>query len=869
MVKKTILVVEDDAIESMDIQNTLKSFGYNVPYIADDGQKAIKIISKLKPDLLLLDIFLKGDVDGIELASLIEKMDIPIVYLTAHSETQTVKRAKNTNPYAYLIKPYDPEELRNTIELALYKHRLDKKLKKSEESYKDILQNISGIIYKVIFQKKREVIFFNSMHEELTGYSEKELQMGDLSAVEPLILPEDRDMVMNIISDSIKNNEPFMVDYRIRKKDGELRYFRDRGKPAYDDKGNLAFIHGVIFDVTKSKVLAHALKDSEKLSQEVIYGSPIPSFVIDKDHQVTLWNNALEQETGIKAEDVIGTDEHWKAFYTEKRPCLADLLVDEKFDEIHQWYADKYKRSRYVKGGYEATDFFPHLGSKGKWLHFTATLLKDIRGDVFGALETLEDITRRVNAENALKRNLERFRALAESAVDGIITTDIQGRIHYLNKSILTLFGYQEDEIINQPLSILMPKRKRKDYWKTLDKFKKTGKHRLAGRTIETIGRRKDGHEFPFEMSLAMWKSGPDTYFTSIIRDITERKEAGKALKESERLYRLLAENAADMISIHALDGKYTYASPACINIFGYNSSEMVGRAAYEFIHPDDIKIVEEVHQKILDRPETSIVTYRIKHKNGHYVWVESTAQSIYDEESGEIKEIITISRDITERKNSEEKIKQALQEKDVLLREIHHRVKNNMQIISSLMNLQSGYLENPESINVLKESQNRVKSMAMVHELLYQTKNLAEIDFKRYVRSLVSYLIDSYTIKANQITVSMDIDEIYFNIDTAIPCGLIINELISNSLKHAFPSGQKGEVKIELYKLEMGYELRISDNGIGLPDNWKKITRKNLGLQLVENLTKQLNGELQVNTNQTGTSFSIRFHELSYSQRL
>jgi two-component sensor histidine kinase len=214
----------------------------------------------------------------------------------------------------------------------------------------------------------------------------------------------------------------------------------------------------------------------------------------------------------------------------------------------------------------------------------------------------------------------------------------------------------------------------------------------------------------------------------------------------------------------------------------------------------------------------------------------------------------------------TEEKLKNSLAEKETLLREIHHRVKNNMQIISSLLSMETQYVKEEETVNVLKESQNRIRSMAMVHEKLYQSQDLTNINIRDYILSLVSDLFYSYHIQKDQITLVTDVDDIKLNLETAMPCGLIICELVSNSLKYAFPEKQKGKVEIILKLIGETMHLTISDNGIGLPSK-DYLNEETLGLQLVQNLTNQLDGTIKLDLKQ-GTRFEIIFQESDYKTR-
>lgn len=235
-----------------------------------------------------------------------------------------------------------------------------------------------------------------------------------------------------------------------------------------------------------------------------------------------------------------------------------------------------------------------------------------------------------------------------------------------------------------------------------------------------------------------------------------------------------------------------------------------------------------------------------------------------------------TVSDEIAigiQRKLAEQHIEASLVEKEVLLREIHHRVKNNMQVISSLLNFQTRYVNDKQFIEVLNESQNRIKSMALIHEKLYRSSDLSNIDFNDYINSLAGDLFKFYGSDSGRIALNIDIDKFAFEIDTAIPLGLLVNELLTNSLKHAFPDGRRGEINITLRKKEtdgtVNHELIVGDNGVGIPDDFDIAKTRSLGLQLITTLTEhQLQGRLDLDRT-NGTKFHITFRELKYKKRI
>ncbi|MGE5444020.1 MAG: sensor histidine kinase [Ignavibacteriales bacterium] len=275
---------------------------------------------------------------------------------------------------------------------------------------------------------------------------------------------------------------------------------------------------------------------------------------------------------------------------------------------------------------------------------------------------------------------------------------------------------------------------------------------------------------------------------------------------------------------------------------------------------------------------------------SGAKLWLSLSLSPLRDAD-GKVIAGMAVVEDITERKQAEEQIKVSLEEKEVLLKEIHHRVKNNLQVISSLLDLQSRYIKDEQSHKIFKESQSRIKSMAFVHEKLYQSKDLARINFAEYIRDLAANLFHSYGVSSTAIKLKITVDNTFLDINTAVPLGLIINELVSNSLKHAFPESrevvrdatcgskhrayEEAEIQIDLNSGNhrdnpLGrryFTLIVNDNGVGFPKDLDFRNTKSLGLRLVRTLTNQLKDNIEIHSN-GGTEFKIAFEELKYKER-
>ena len=346
--------------------------------------------------------------------------------------------------------------------------------------------------------------------------------------------------------------------------------------------------------------------------------------------------------------------------------------------------------------------------------------------------------------------------------------------------------------------------------------------------------------------------------FNGMAGTIQSRDEA---LRMSEEKYRRLVEQARE--GVLALDsaGGITFANPYMAEMLGYSLEELTGKPFSAFIEPDSVPFFQE---KLVLRHKGVSEQYglALTRKDGRIISVSISASPMTND-SGCFIGSFGVVMDITERKLAEEQIRKSLWEKEVLLKEIHHRVKNNMQVISSLLSLQSRYIKDPETLELFRESQHRVKSMALIHEKLYSADNLARVPFCEYVKTLAQTIVRSYEVRSGTVAiVVVAAEEITFGVDTAIPCGLIMNELIANALKHAFPGGQRGTVTIGVNRTDSLVTLEVCDDGIGLPEGLEAEKTDTLGLQLVTMLTGQLQGTLETPKPAVGTTFRISFVE-------
>ena len=342
-------------------------------------------------------------------------------------------------------------------------------------------------------------------------------------------------------------------------------------------------------------------------------------------------------------------------------------------------------------------------------------------------------------------------------------------------------------------------------------------------------------------------------------RDITDQKRASEALAEREHLLRQAQSYAH--IGNWSLDADSITASwsDEVYRVLGLDVSAVPGPVTLEkAIHPEDMADVKASLLRSLNTGVEHKKEYRVIRPDGDVRWVACKGAPVFDDQ-GRLVRLLGIFQDITERKLTEEQAKAALREKDVLLREIHHRVKNNLQVVSSLLSLQAMKTPNTEASSTLMDRCRRIRVMADIHNRLYGSRDIAKIEFDDFVHTLTEGLVSAYSPEAVHIDLVEDLESITLNIDTAIPCSLIISELLSNSMKHAFPGRTKGTIVVALKRHGDKLHLRVKDNGIGQTQAQGSQPYESLGLMLVHALVEQLDGDI-VCSNEKGACTTITF---------
>ncbi|MBD1826544.1 PAS domain S-box protein [Microcoleus vaginatus GB1-A2] len=503
------------------------------------------------------------------------------------------------------------------------------------------------------------------------------------------------------------------------------------------------------------------------------------------------------------------------------------------------------------------------------WVEGDYICIYDSHGRIAGYFGVQRDISDRKQAEAALKESEERFRQLAENIESVFWMVNVQPQeIIYISPAYEKIWGRSCAELYAEgrffPESLHPEDRDR-----VIAHFNKQieSEDEIEYRIVRPDGKIRWLRDRAFPLRN---QAGQVYRIVGIAVDISAGKQGEQAIRESEERFRQLAENSQDcfwLISAEFTD--LLYLSPAYEQIWGRSREKLSAEPLkfMQWVHPEDKHLLQEAIRRVL-QGESPSTEYRFFRSDGTMRWVCDRAFPIYDE-SGKIYRIAGIAEDISDRKFTEARIQAALREKEVLIKEIHHRVKNNMQVISSLLQLQAQYIEDEPTLALFEESQTRIHSMALIHEQLYQSEHLDRIDLPPYVENLVANLYQSFGCGNTGIQFNLNLDPIYLNIETAIPCGLIINEVVSNSLKYAFFQSLAGEINIDFHLLNsQQFQLIIRDNGSGFPPGFDVENAETLGLRLVRMLANQLEASIAIDS-QCGTCYTLMFKELNYRRRI
>jgi PAS domain S-box-containing protein len=697
-----------------------------------------------------------------------------------------------------------------------------------------------------LFVNKSYLEFFNVTEDQINGIK-----------WEPVVHPEDRPNYLKNVDGALNNHLPFKDQIRILRGDGEWRWIETSAMPRFSlDKTYVGHV-GISIDIDDRK----KAEEQEKLLTKHL------QLALDAAN-MGWWH--FDPLTGISTYD----NRYKEIFGLEETECPNEEIL--KFihpDDVHK-VVEGLEYAMDPENPITAPLQYRILhGRDIRWIEAHGLATFDGKGNKEQATSfvgTVSDITERKNLEEkinkinvALEESEKLLKLFIENVPSAIAMFDNQMR--YISASNRWIFDYN---ILGE-----FKGKSAYDFFSVTDELRRIHKRALSGRVI-----RKDEDKFVQADGTVKWlKWEMIPWYTSsgniggliiLSEDITKIKLTNQALKENKQFLESIIENIPDMIFVKSADElRYEIVNHATENAWGNDKEKLVGSTDYTLLPEKEAALYEKIDRDVLTTQEICDIPVETLNTKNMGKRIFHTKKIPLLNDVGVATHLLGISVDITDNIIAERKLKGSLREKDVLLREIYHRVKNNMQIIASLLSLQIKHVDEDKSKEILRDSQSRVKTMAMIHEKLYMSSDLSHINFMGYVDNLISNILFTYGVSKNRITMDLDVDNVDLNMETAIPLGLIINELVVNSIKYAFPDGF-GKITIKLKEDNGNYILIVGDNGVGLPGSLDLDSLKSLGLVLVYNLVKQVDGKLTLE-NHNGTTFKVSFKELDYQQRM
>jgi len=731
--------------------------------------------------------------------------------------------------------------------------RADADLRESEEKYRTLVEENPFLICTI--KPDGVTLFVNRYVEDITGYAAEVVTGANWWDI---FYPGELRAQVDELLRTFESGDVRGFEMRLLRRDGETRILQWNSFNRWDDGGRLVEINGVGIDVTERKLAEEALMQSEEkyrtlfetMAQGVVYQ--------DAQGAIISANPAAERILGLTLEQMAGRtsiDPRWNAIHEDGSEYPGDA-----HPSMIAFQTGKEVRGE-IMGVYN-----PELDNY-RWISINAIpQFRPGEDRPHQVYTTFTDITDLKLAEQQARFRFQFLYVVINAINVPVFFKDAQGVYVGCNQAFEEYLGKPLTEIVGKTVFDLAPRELAEKYQAMDNELLSKGGEQVYEARVQYA----DGslHDVMFNKSVYYDTRGAVGGIVGVMLDITERKKAEEAVRESER-FALSTVNSIDA-NIAILDGEGEILSVNRswrefalnnsvdpVSVFEGANYLAVCDAAAAGGDENAARFAAGIRAVISGSAESHVQEYPC-HSPKERRWFVGTVTRFTGD--GPVR-IVVAHVNITERVLAEEKITASLREKEVLLKEIHHRVKNNMQVISSLMGLQWPYIERGGDIKaIFNDMESRIKSMAIVHDKLYNSPDFSNIDFKEYISSLLATIGDSYMGVSDRISINVNVKRLLIGIDVAIPCGLILNELITNAVKYAFPGGRGGVITITMEEIDgQRYLMSVKDDGVGLPDGFNVETSGSLGMRLVRILTNQIEGSLEVSSG-NGSLFAITF---------
>lgn len=586
--------------------------------------------------------------------------------------------------------------------------------------------------------------------------------------------------------------------------------------------------------IHRERELIRELEKEKLRSRELFDNAPTGMCILGAGQVLLRVNRVICEMLGYTELELVGTT---LANHTHPQHLTANIDLEKRFQGGQPGTYDVEKRCL-RKDGTEI------------WVHVSAKPISDPERNTQLLFAVVQDISARKRADCEASKRERKLGAIMEVVPGCIKIVNAEGIITEISSTGASMLDAESaDHIVGRRAQdfVSLPYR---------EPFKQ-----YARRVI-------DGHNGSFEFQAVTLKGrtlwletraialrDQNLAFTGLLAS-THDVSARKQNEEAQRKQIAAIESAMDGMALLDRDSKYVYLNSAHVKLFGYDdAAQLIGRTWCDLYSQDEIIRIE---REVL--PELT----RTGHWEGEATGLRRDGTQFHEGLSVTLLEgggMVCVCRDISEKKRAQEQLIASLEEKEALLQEVYHRVKNNLQVVSSLLNLQSGYVQDPATQKMLQDSQTRLRAMSLIHETLYRSKDLSQVDFVEYATKLIEYIVYANDLNSRSIALLANIAPVHLSVDTAVACGLILNELVSNCLKHAFPGKTSGTVKVALERwTESRLCLTVSDDGCGLPAGFNQKSLGSLGIRIVRTLCAQLSGEIKFITSSPGTFVRVVF---------
>ena len=719
-------------------------------------------------------------------------------------------------------------------------------LQRSEQELQLTLEATTDGIWKWNFITN--TLFFSPRYYTMLGYEPNEFP-ASFENWKALIHPDDRDRALAAATEYLAAKPDYYEnEFRFRTRSGEYRWVHSSARVVErDERGEAVRMIGDHVDITERKRAEARLARSEAFLQTIYDHAEVSLYLVDVI-------NAREYVyAGINAmhEKLMGVSSDWIAGKTpdDLRTIFDDTTVAFIYDLYNQCVAAR----QTIQLEHSA-----QLHGEPTWWLSTITPLFDEDQRVYRLIGTGLNITARKRIEQALRESEERFKTVIEDLPGGVFVHDRNGHLLLVNEKACQNTGYSREELLTMtvadidPTSVIRDDRVR--LWHRPDMDKSV--------TFETTHIRKNGSHCPVEVHVNTILLKGQPVILGIAIDITERKHAEEALRESEEKFRTLFEAALNPILMVDENGRYTDANQAACQFLECDRAELLGKQVWDFAPAGQLERQQQEHAPFVNH-RTLETEY----------WVHGTTKTlllnVVPLEVNGRTILYGIGQDITARKQAEEQLKAALREKTVLLREVHHRTLNNMQVMSALIHFQTNLIEDEATLQMFQVLRARIDAMSLVHQQLHHG-DLTNVNLDLYLKALAQMLMDRYRSPSGKIAFRWDTETLCMTIDPAVRCGLLLYEVLSNAVRHAFPGERSGEIRVSAHTSAAGErEIRVRDTGVGLPAGFDVQQTNTLGFRLIRMFIEHLDGTLEVSRRDPGTEVLVRFTEPYYKPRI